>query len=148
MPYKKCPCCKQVKDIDKFHKETRAKDGHKVYCKICQAEKQRDYIKRNTKERSVKAKTYYEDKLRALQFKRLYNLTLTEYEDIVKKQNNKCKICLTDFSLLSRKNIHVDHDHSSGKVRGLLCARCNRVLGLLEESSRILYGMIQYLESN
>jgi len=62
---------------------------------------------------------------------------------MLKTQANKCAIC-RDY--MPPKDTHVDHDHGSGKVRELLCGRCNRTLGLVADSPRLLRLMADYIE--
>ena len=77
---------------------------------------------------------------------RSYGLTPEEFEAMRLKQSNKCAICgSTDWG---RPSPSIDHDHETGKVRGLLCNRCNRTLGLAEDSIPLLTKMIKYLEKN
>lgn len=73
-----------------------------------------------------------------------YGLTIEEFESMVKAQNNKCAIC--GSSNWGKQSPSIDHDHSTGKVRGLLCNRCNRTLGFVEESIPLLIKMAKYLK--
>ena len=66
---------------------------------------------------------------------------------LFRSQNNKCAVCNTDRIELKR-NLCVDHDHVTLKVRGLLCDTCNRSLGLLKDNIEILKSAIKYLENN
>jgi hypothetical protein len=86
-----------------------------------------------------------------LQNKRLkerYNITVEEYNNLLKHQKSKCSICQKEetrilYGVISK--LSVDHDHKTGKVRGLLCCRCNRTIGLVKEDVLILKYMIKYL---
>lgn len=74
--------------------------------------------------------------------KRRYGITLDEYSRMLAEQNGVCKICQTE----KQKALHVDHDHATGRVRGLLCASCNSILGHFESALtskylEYLYGM-------
>lgn len=73
-----------------------------------------------------------------------YNLTVKSWNDLYDAQNGMCAVCSVPLERRGR-NTHVDHDHSSGFVRGLLCRRCNRALGLLKDEERVLQGAIRYL---
>lgn len=75
--------------------------------------------------------------------KRTYNLTMEEYNQLLENQNNKCRIC--DENL---RRPHVDHDHSNGKIRGILCHTCNSGLGLLRDSRELLCNAITYLDKS
>lgn len=72
------------------------------------------------------------------------DFTYTDYEDLLVKQDFKCKICNT-HQLDLKKTLSVDHDHETGKARGLLCQRCNSVLGMAKDNIEILKSAIQYL---
>lgn len=74
-----------------------------------------------------------------------YKLTLNEYEYFKKIQSNKCKICLRSF--LDQKVLCcIDHNHKTGKVRGLLCQTCNLALGIMRENEFNLARLIAYLK--
>jgi len=79
-----------------------------------------------------------------LKFK--YGLTWKEYLQMRKEQQGRCAICGVKFGRSQNTKAHVDHDHKTNKVRKLLCGRCNRVLGLVNEDIKILENMIKYLE--
>lgn len=70
-----------------------------------------------------------------------YGISVEIFDQMLVEQSGRCKICSIPL-----KRFHVDHDHASGKVRGLLCGPCNMTLGLVKESVPTLQGMIQYLE--
>jgi hypothetical protein len=78
-----------------------------------------------------------------------YGITQDEFEALIKKQEGLCKLCGNPPSgkSLKSKVLHVDHVHSSGKIRGLLCGTCNRVLGIIEKRD-ILKKIEGYLENN
>ena len=68
------------------------------------------------------------DKARAYRLKRLYNITIAQYDKMLELQGGKCFICSKQPK--EGKRLHIDHDHKSGRARGLLCWFCNkRVLG-------------------
>lgn len=69
-----------------------------------------------------------------------YGITLEEYQNLLKEQENKCAICKREEVQLC-----IDHDHVTGKTRGLLCHACNRAIGLLKENEQILINAINYV---
>ena len=83
--------------------------------------------------------------------KRKYGLSEVDYNNMLYGQKNKCKICDLEFIegviLHSNKGYapHVDHCHESGKVRGLLCASCNKGLGNFKDSKKNLQSAMEYL---
>jgi len=74
--------------------------------------------------------------------KRRYDLTPEEYANLLISQDNKCAICSKDFD----QTPCVDHDHKTGKVRGLLCLGCNVALGAWENNIELFYKAMQYLK--
>jgi len=77
---------------------------------------------------------------------RKYDLTHDEYLELSDSQNGCCAICNIDPGI--DKNLHVDHDHETGKVRGLLCTQCNSGLGMFKDRIRLLASAIVYLEDH
>lgn len=78
---------------------------------------------------------------------RTYGITMQDFEKMYKKQNGRCAICRGRLDL-ERRSPHVDHNHKTGAIRGLLCGRCNTGLGLFKDSIRRLAQAIVYLEEN
>ncbi len=76
-----------------------------------------------------------------------YGITVEEYDILLDKQNNTCQICGTDTPG-HRGRFHVDHNHSTGEVRGLLCHACNTGIGLLKDNPTTLRLAAEYLEEN
>ena len=76
-----------------------------------------------------------------------YNMTIEQYDSILKEQNNCCKICSTHESEFD-KRLHVDHCHTTGKIRGLLCMACNILLGKAKDNINTLNNAIDYLNNN
>ena len=82
--------------------------------------------------------------------KRNYNIDSIEYYKMHKEQNGLCKLCNKEGFTMAKHHklkLVVDHDHATGKVRGLLCHNCNRALGLFKENIPSLIKAIKYLES-
>jgi len=76
----------------------------------------------------------------------LYGLTLEDYNLRLSKQNGVCAICGKEEAISSKGVLSVDHDHKSGKVRGLLCDTCNRGLGHFFDNTEYLTNAILYLQ--
>ena len=81
------------------------------------------------------------DKVRSSKRKQLYKLTDIEYTKLLKSQNNKCWICKEKFEEVP----HIDHNHNTGKVRGLLCRNCNLGLGHFIDSMYRVFKAFFYL---
>ena len=135
-----CRECKNPKsglefDLNKFTKI------EKIYlvakCKQCSREIGRKFFKEN-KERLTERR--FNDFLRTE-----YKITREEYDSLRAEQGNCCFICHISFGN-TRKNINLDHDHKTGKVRGLLCIFCNKALGLFLDNKASLLRAIEYLD--
>jgi len=101
----------------------------------------------SAKNTRIKNLTHYQQKNREAAWKQagILDMTHDKYVELLKSQNYKCAICLTHSDDLKR-NLAVDHNHSTGIVRGLLCDACNRAIGYLKESESILISAINYLK--
>jgi|TARA_R110000803_G_scaffold32033_3_gene70958 hypothetical protein len=115
---KKCNSCNKTKPVRGFDRDETKKDKVQAYCKSCRKE--------------------YRLKLNLDKF----DLTMEEYNDMLKKQNYLCGICFVDEG----RSLCIDHDHIISRVRGLLCSRCNRGLGLLGDSVDAVKSALKYLE--
>jgi|HigsolmetaAR201D_1030396.scaffolds.fasta_scaffold07156_2 Recombination endonuclease VII. len=84
---------------------------------------------------------------RLLRFRlKQYGLTVEDYERMVAEQGNACAICRSFEIGRKGRTWLVDHDHQTGKVRGLLCHPCNAAIGFARDSTELLGRMIEYLE--
>ena len=77
------------------------------------------------------------------QLKRVYGIDQQEYDTLLKAQDNRCAICHSEFK--SKKDIHVDHNHKTLALRGILCFNCNVLLGHAKESTNTLNNAIKYI---
>lgn len=115
--------------------------------KEARQEYKKQYYQENKDEILVKRKTYHmsktRDQLRKQNCKR-YGATLEWWKTTFESQNQSCAICL---SLVSKNNkdFCIDHDHSTGKLRGILCGHCNTALGKFEDNPDHLTSAIKYL---
>lgn len=91
-----------------------------------------------------------DDGLTSAYLQRTYDITIEDYRVMYKEQSGTCKICNSEGFLMNPKRhkckLVVDHCHTTGKVRGLLCHNCNRALGLLKDSINTLANAIKYVE--
>ena len=76
-----------------------------------------------------------------------YGMTPEQYDELIEKQGGRCAVCGTAHPVKgsSNRGWHVDHDHVTGKVRGLLCNSCNRGIGLLQDNPELLEKAAAYL---
>jgi hypothetical protein len=84
------------------------------------------------------------EKVRDLQRRRLYGMNPGDFKRMLAEQNNCCAICARPF--LNSKNTNVDHDHASGRIRGILCGKCNRGLGYFGDNLAGLQRAVDYLK--
>ncbi len=70
-----------------------------------------------------------------------------EYDRLMQEQSGQCAICLR-ASGSEGKSLAVDHDHKTGRVRGLLCTKCNQAIGFFGDNSELLKRAIEYLKKN
>lgn len=130
MKTKKCPKCGEIKSINEFYKSGQTKDGLKCYCKVCTATDARNRYRKNPL------------KCREKELKKLYGIDLKDYNKMYQEQNGCCAICGIPQSELNH-TLHVDHNHKTNKVRGLLCGNCNTKLGWYEKQKK---NIESYLE--
>ena len=126
--YRKCYFCGETKVIEEFTRNKNRGYGYDYVCKECSVIKGR----RNT-------------------LKKKYGLSKKEFEKIKEVQGDVCAICGKPEEQQRAgkiRELSVDHDHKTGKVRGLLCSKCNIGLGVFRENISILLNAIKYIESN
>ena len=85
------------------------------------------------------------EKRRNIELKHRFGITLEDYNNMFIQQEGKCKICKKHQTEL-KTTLHVDHDHTSGKVRGLLCKQCNFAIGYFQDDPQICRDAAIYLE--
>jgi hypothetical protein len=79
--------------------------------------------------------------------KKKYGISLTDWHNLFTRQENKCAACQTTDPG-SKLGWHTDHDHNTGKLRGILCHHCNTILGRIKDNPTPLYALANYLERN
>ena len=135
---KKCSKCKIKQSEEKFYKNKSTKDGLQSQCKSCSKKhREKPEIKKRILENTKKYKKTFEGKKsqRKYELKIKYNITIEDYNSMFEAQNGRCKICgIKNHEFDIDKNLSVDHDHETKKVRGLLCINCNTNLGWFEEN--------------
>lgn len=118
---KKCNKCNIEKTEDQYFNNNSTKDKLSNLCKEC-------------------------DKTKSKEFRiNKYGLTIIEHLDLLKNQDYKCAICGDKDDW---KSLNIDHCHSSGKVRGLLCTKCNTGLGMFNDKTELLLLAATYLEQS
>ncbi len=72
-----------------------------------------------------------------------YRITPEQYDAMLKAQGGVCAICKS--AMRSKKKMHVDHDHATGHVRGILCTRCNFAIAYLRDEPRLIESALRYV---
>ncbi len=165
MSRKKCTKCGELKSLEDYHNSVNTKDGRYAMCKPCVnaknnewrkankgkvAECKRRYAMRNWEAIRKHQREYMEaHKVEAAEYRRRWNLakrygiTLEQYADMWDRQGGLCGVCR-----LNRKKMVVDHDHDTGKVRGILCQRCNVSIGGLGDNVDGVMRAVRYLSGS
>jgi hypothetical protein len=125
-----CPKCEQELPLEKFYARPERKDGRDGYCKACKNATSSAWSRKNA------------ERVRRNRIKRSYGMDQEQFDLLLKSQMGRCAICSRE--LIER--IHVDHDHSTSIVRGLLCHSCNVGLGFFKDDVSILSNAIEYLK--
>jgi len=141
MKSKICSKCGIEKEINKFYKHKTCKDGYLSFCIDCKTE----YTKKHQIE------YWKSDSYKSSILRKLFGIDIEQYRNILEKQNGVCAICEQKETVIDKRinkvrRLSVDHDHKTGKVRGLLCAKCNHLLGNIKDNIKILNRSILYLE--
>jgi hypothetical protein len=122
-----CPDCSAFKPEADFPRNRSSKTGYGGYCKPCHNVRTRKNLSKN------------HGSTREFHLRRRYGIGQAEVDEMLAAQSGKCAICC-------RPNPgHVDHDHATGKVRGLLCFNCNQALGNARDDVNVLYRAALYL---
>lgn len=137
---KRCSSCHETKTLDCFYKQSANKDGLAYRCKFC-----------DKKARSVHSKTLRGKELtRNRNRKCKYGVSPEQFKEMWDSQEGKCTICSVDLddSFIKQHRTNkavIDHCHDTGKVRGLLCTKCNKGLGLFNDCHLAVYSAYKYL---
>lgn len=133
----------------KFSSPEDAKTARAQYLKDWIASRPKEYRteakKRHLKKGGPELKAKYAEDQRERDLRLKYGMTVHEYDQMVIYQNGVCAICRQMESTGNRR-LAVDHCHSIGKVRGLLCGQCNLAIGKMGDSPSRLRAAADYLE--
>ena len=156
METKRCSHCKETKTLDQFYKAAKGSKGRHSYCNPCQTIRQREWRAKNpeksrkrSREANKRLRALHPERYRDSQLRSLYGIGVAEWQEMHDAQNGVCLICAEPPGKSGRaKNLHVDHCHETGRVRGLLCTRCNTALGLFRDNPDLLRLATAYLEAD
>lgn len=138
---KVCKNCGKLKRLTSFFKTPTGRDGFSKICKVCIKNKtktpKKSKIKKKLNDKYESQREYY--------LKNTFGISLEEYNDLYTKQRGCCWICEIS-QLESGKTLHIDHNHKTGKIRGLLCSNHNTGLGMFNDNIELLENAIEYLK--
>lgn len=126
-----CPRCEVVLPIDAFVRNRSTRTGVGTYCRPCQNAQSAQSVK----------KLY--GNTRHYHLKRRYGIGADEAQEMLEEQAARCAICFTDLTVAT---MHIDHDHATGAVRGVVCFNCNGGLGQFRDDAAVLRRAADYLE--
>lgn len=160
-----CNTCKQEKPLAEFFRRTASPDGFTAACKGCTLARSKNWRRVNATRDAENKKRYAtkfpevargararyresnpeaylesQDKYRLAK----YGVTPEKFREMSAAQSGVCKICGKPPT--GSRGFCVDHCHKTGKVRSLLCGKCNSALGMVNEDTKIIYNMAAYVE--
>lgn len=148
---KVCTACGEEKQLSAFDRNLTREDGRMADCKVCRKARIRSYPAQREAStfgpESEILKPLTSQERRLIRSRRAkYGITLSQFDAMVTMQHGACAICgeVVPASTV-KNNWHVDHDHATGKVRGLLCQDCNLGLGRFKDNPAALQSAIYYL---
>ena len=134
---KRCRTCKAVKPVDAFPRDRKRQDGYQTWCKACKQEAQR--------------RDYAADpmKMRERWLKSKFGITQAEFDELLESVGGACQICgrTEGASKWCKKEGHlaIDHVHTTGEMRGILCDSCNPGIGFFKDDPDLLEKAAAYL---
>jgi len=155
-----CTKCKIEKSNNAFVTDKRRPDGLTIWCKTCRSISHKKWYESNSdkaKERKrldrIYRKEYYQSPERKKRYRikyieKTFGIKYHEYDRMLQEQNSLCAICGEKESSSTCKYLSVDHCHTTGKIRGLLCVSCNRGLGMLRDNPDFVEKALNYLRKS
>lgn len=147
MTQKTCTKCGVTKDVELFVPcyGEKGRSSYKSWCKGCHTACGVAYKRRN-----AAARARYAEQRRGYDIERKFGITGKQYDQILAVQGGVCALCRTNRGSINfggkPRRLAVDHDHDTGRVRGLLCERCNRGVGLLGDDPALLRRAADYID--
>jgi hypothetical protein len=160
---KRCKKCGSSKPLSEFHRASGMADGYRSECKECSRAirrawyaANRDTAIANVRRWQQENRIEYNAKQRAYRstrrnvereghLRRTFNMSQADYDEMLARQGGGCRICGKPPKKIS---LHVDHDHETDEIRGLLCVGCNNALGQFHDDAGLLIRAISYLDGD
>ena len=131
---KTCSLCKKEKKDKEFYIDRRSSSGRASRCKECSKSESKRWYQMSDKYRQI---------IRDSGLKHRFGIDSDDYFAMLEDQGGVCAICREKPS---GKHLHVDHNHETGQIRGLLCKTCNHGLGNFKDNKIYLNNAIEYLD--
>lgn len=145
---KTCTRCGEAKPVAAFH-FPKDRAAPRANCRACDTVRHREWAQNNKAHLAGKDRERWKQIGKwAAHIKRKYGITAERYYAMLSAQGGACAICRTEKPGRATDRFHVDHCHATGKVRGLLCSRCNQMLGQAHDDVAVLTGAIAYLQQS
>ena len=161
---KRCSKCAVTKPLDSFYRMKATRDGRRPECKKCFDARRRRWYEKNRDREIARVRSWQRanpervkawarksrdkrlKKLREIHLRNKFGLTPLEYDALLNVQGGVCALC--EQPPTPGISLHVDHDHGTGEIRGLLCVRCNNALGLFREDPDLLRRAARYVTAD
>lgn len=156
-----CSRCRQDKPLSEFYKDRAAKSGYRARCKPCRVLDQKEWRARNIETARVREREYrrinppiYNSEYRKQAYLKngrnwalmsQFGITEDEYDELFKAQGDGCAICGRPDNTHKDRRMPVDHDHNTGRRRGILCGNCNAGVGMFDDDPDRLLSAAAYL---
>jgi hypothetical protein len=161
---KRCRGCSEVKPLSEYYANPKGRGGLRPECKDCTKARRKAWYAENADHERERVRQWAlanpdkiaervarvagTEKKKAADWrsylKRNYGITVDEYDLLVAEHDGVCAICKKPRP--DDRKLHIDHDHASGKIRGLLCFRCNNALGDLDDDPVLFQRAADYLD--
>ena len=163
---KRCKHCGELKPLEDFYGDAAARDGRRPECKACSAARRKRWYAENRELEIGRVKAWQQanaerlnayrrehnarpERKRALRdgyYRRTYGLSADDVDAMLAAQGGVCAICLRRPD--REASLHVDHCHSTGRIRGVLCLNCNQGIGKLGEDPETFRRAAEYLSGS
>ena len=156
---KTCSTCHIEKPVAEFSKQSIRPDGLNITCKLCLSyrnnERYKDPVKRQRiLDNTARWRERNPDADADKHLRRKYGITLAEYDELFEAQGGVCALCKKGETTKrmkkgeGRERLAVDHCHDTGRVRGLLCFKCNTAIGALGDTEEAAQNVVDYLKKS
>ena len=146
---KTCTKCGVTKALKEFNKDTKKKDGYCIWCRDWSREASKEWYLNNKEYVKIKSKEHNQTnkpRRREQWLQKKYGISSAEYLLMFESQKGRCACCGIEKPNKGIEGLVVDHCHTTGRVRKLLCNPCNTALGLLKEDKTIINNLLKYIE--